>query len=93
MNYVYSSIKVFNSRNKEKVLVVIDEMISDVISNKTLHSVVIELFIRGRKGCETKHYKFFITKIDTIGKLQQIATNHSSDIDFNNLKRLYRHTH
>ena len=34
---------------KSKVLVVIDDMITDMISNKKLNPITTELFIRGRK--------------------------------------------
>ena len=35
--------------NADKILVVLDDMIADMINNKKLNSVVTELFIRGRK--------------------------------------------
>ena len=34
---------------KHKVLIVFDDMITDMINNKKLNSIVTELFIRGRK--------------------------------------------
>ena len=34
---------------KEKVLIVFDDMIADMINNKKLNPIVTELFIRGRK--------------------------------------------
>ena len=34
---------------KRKILVVFDDMISDMLSNKELSPIVTELFIRGRK--------------------------------------------
>ena len=45
MDGVYSSIEAYNPRKKTKVLIVVD-MIADMISNKKLHSVVTQLFIR-----------------------------------------------
>ena len=36
-------------REKNKVLIVFDDMIADMINNKKLDSIVTELFIRGRK--------------------------------------------
>ena len=32
-----------------KVLIVFDDMITDIVSNKKLNQIVTELFIRGRK--------------------------------------------
>ena len=41
--------KEYNPGKKRKVLIVFDDMITDMINNKKLNSVVTELFIRGRK--------------------------------------------
>ena len=39
-----------NSPNKkQKILIVFDDMIGDILSNKKLSPIVTELFIRGRK--------------------------------------------
>ena len=35
--------------NPDKILIVFDDMIADMIHNKKLNSIVTELFIRGRK--------------------------------------------
>ena len=37
-----------NRNNKPKTLIVFDDMISNVLSNKKLNPIVTELFIRGR---------------------------------------------
>ena len=71
-------------------------MIADIIDNKKLHSIVTELFIRGRKlnisvFITQPYFKvskdvrlnathFFIAKIPNKRELQDIAINHSSDI-------------
>ena len=41
--------KEYSSNKQRKILMVFDDMIADVLSNKKLNSVVTELFIRGRK--------------------------------------------
>ena len=46
---VYKNIEDYNPRKKRKVLIVLDDMIADMINNKILNPVVIELFTRGRK--------------------------------------------
>ena len=46
---VYENIEEYNTRKKCKVLIVFDDMIADMVSNKKLNSVVTELFIRGKK--------------------------------------------
>ena len=107
---VYKNI---NCYKENKVLIVFDDMIADMIHNKKLNSIVTELFIRGRKlnislvfitqsyfkvpkdvRLNTSH--FFIAKIPNKRELQQIAINHSSDIntkDFTNIyKKMYSWT-
>ena len=49
MEDVYKNIEEYNLGKKRKILTVIDDMIADIINNKKLNPVVIELFIRGRK--------------------------------------------
>ena len=49
MQDVYKNIEDYNPNEKCKVLIVFDDMIADMITNKKLNSIVTELFIRGRK--------------------------------------------
>ena len=49
MHDVYKSIDNYNLNKENKILVVFDDMIADMINNKKLNSIVTELFIRGRK--------------------------------------------
>ena len=46
---VYKSIEEYNPGKKQKVLIVFDDMIADIISNKKLQPAVTELFFRGKK--------------------------------------------
>ena len=69
-----------------------------MLSNKKLNPIVTELFITGRKlnislifvteSQHTTHY--FVMKIPNKWEFQQIAFNHSSDIDFKNFRSLYK---
>ena len=64
-----------------------------MINNKNLNPIVTELFIRDRKlniyivfitqsyFKVPKYVRFFIMKISSKTELQEVATNHSSDID------------
>ena len=77
-------------------------MIADMINNKKLNPIVTELLIRGRKLNISiafitqsyfkvpKLYTFFIMKISNKKEVQQIALNHSSDIDFKNFIKIYK---
>ena len=49
MRNVYKNINHYNSDKENKILIVFDNMIADMIQNKKLNSIVTELFIRGRK--------------------------------------------
>ena len=49
MQDVYKNIYKYNPDKGNKILIVFDDMIADMIHNKKLNSIVIELFIRGRK--------------------------------------------
>ena len=49
MQDVYKNIDEHNVNKERKVLTVFDDMIADIINNKKLNSIVIELFLRGRK--------------------------------------------
>ena len=105
---VYKNINYYGPDKENKILIVFDDMIADMIHNKKLDSIVTELFIRRRKlnislfitqsyfkvpkdvRLNTTH--FFISKIPNKRELQQIAINHSSDIntkDFTNIYRKY----
>ena len=49
MQDVYKNIDEYNVNKENKILIVFDDMIADMINNKNLNSIVTELFIRGRK--------------------------------------------
>ena len=49
MRDVYKNINNYNLDKENKILIVFDDMIADVINNKKLNSLVTELFIMGRK--------------------------------------------
>ena len=46
---VYENIEEYNPNKKQKILIVSDDMISDILRDKRLNSIVTELFIRGRE--------------------------------------------
>ena len=49
MDYFYKIIEVSNPNKKSKVLILFDDMVADMLSNKNLNPIVTEFFIRGRK--------------------------------------------
>ena len=99
MNDVCENIDNYNPKRRRKVLIVFDEMIADIMTNKKFQSIIKELFIRCRKinislvfitlshfsvpkdiRLNSTHY--FIMKINNKRELQNIAINHSADIDY-----------
>ena len=49
MHDVYKNIDDYNPDKENKILIVFNDMIAGMIHNKKLNSIVIKLFIRGRK--------------------------------------------
>ena len=101
---VYQNIDKYNVDKERKMLIVFDDMIADMINNKKLNSIVTELFIRCRKlnislvfitqsyfkvpkdvRLNSTHF-FVLNK----RKLQQIALNHSSDINSKDFIKIYK---
>ena len=107
MQDVYKNIEEYDLGKKRQVLIVFDDMIADMINNKTLNPIVTELFIRGRKlnisivfitqsyfkvpkDVRLNSIHFFVMKIPYKRELQQIAINHSSDVDFKDFLKIYK---
>ena len=106
MQDIYKNIDEYNEDKERKILIVLDDMIASMISNKKLNSIITELFIRGRKlnislVFVTQAY-FKVPKdvrlnsthffIMKIPKreLQQIAINHLSDINSTDFVKIYK---
>ena len=49
MDGIYKNIEEYNLNKRQKILIVFDDMITDMLSNKKLNPIVTEFFIRGRK--------------------------------------------
>ena len=107
MNDVYENIDNYNPSRKRKILIVFDDMIAGIMTNKKFQSIIKELFIRCRKQnislvfitqsyfsvpkdvrLNSTHY--LIMKINNRRELQNIATNHSADIDYQAFMKIYR---
>ena len=106
MHDVYKNIDDYNPDKENKILIVFDDMIADMIHNKKLNSIVTELFIRGRKlnislVFITQSY-FKVPKdvrlntnhffIAKIPNKKELSTiaNHSSDINTKDFVNIYR---
>ena len=49
MDDVFSNIDDYNQRGKRRILIVFDDMIADILTNKKFQAIIKELFIRCRK--------------------------------------------
>ena len=56
---VYKNVNHYNPDKGNKILIVSDDMIADMVQNEKLNSIVTELFVRGRK---LNIYLVFITQ-------------------------------
>ena len=107
MDNVYENIDDYIPSRKRTILIVFDDMIADIKTNKKFQAIIKELFIRCRKvnisllfitqSCfsvpkdgrlNSTHY--LIMKISNRKELQNIAINHSADIDYKDFMKIYR---
>ena len=107
MDDVYNNIDDYNPSRKRKILIVFDDKIADIMTNKKFQAIIKELFITCRKlnsllvfirqsyfsvpkevRLNSTHY--LIMKIPSKRELQNIATNHSADIDYIDFMKIYK---
>ena len=107
MDDIYINIKDYNPNKKRKILIVFDDMIADMISNKKCNPIVTELFTRENiylvfitqsyfavpKNIRINLTNYLVLKIQDKTELQQIAFNHSSDIDFQDFIKCVMQNH
>ena len=84
MDHTYKNIEEYNPNKKRKILIVFDDVIADMLSNKKLNPNIYLVFISQSYFAVPKNIRldsmhYFITKIPNKRKLQQITFNHSSD--------------
>ena len=107
MDDILDNIEDNNKKRKRKVLIIFDDIISHVMSDKKAQQILKELFIRCRKlnialcfltqsyfsvpkdvRLNCTHYIIF--KSNNKRKLQNVAINHSVDIDYKDFIKIYR---
>ena len=105
MNDIYKNVEEYNPNKEQKILIVFDDMIADMLSNKKINPT--ELYIRQRKtniflafitqsffavqkNIRINSTSYFVMKIPNKRDLQQITFNHSSDVDFQEFMNLYK---
>ena len=107
MDDILSNIEDYNKKRKRKFLIIFDDMISHVMSDKNAQQVLKDLFIRCRKlnislFFLTQSYfsvlkdvklnctRYILFKLHNKRELQNIAINHSADIDYKDFIKIYR---
>ena len=101
MDDVYVNIHDYNPSRKRKILIVFDDMIADITTNKKFQAIIKKLFIRCRKLNTQSYFSvpkdvrlnsthYLIMKINNKRELQNIAINHSADIDYQDFIKIYR---
>ena len=107
MDDVFENIHDYNQIRKIQILIVFDDMIADIMTNKKFQAIIKELFIRYKKlnislvfitqfyfsfpkdvRLNSTHY--LIMKINNKTELQNIAINHSANIDYQDFMQIYR---
>ena len=48
MEDIYKNIEEYNANKTQKILIIFDDMIADMLSNQKRNPIITELFIRGR---------------------------------------------
>ena len=107
MDDVYENINYYNLSRKKKILIIFNDMIADIMTNKKFQSIIKKLFIRCRKlnisltfitqsyfsvpqNVRLNSMHYLIMKTNNERELQNIAINHSADIDCQDFIKIYR---
>ena len=86
MDDVYENIHDYNSSRKRKILIIFDDMIADIMTNKRFQAIIKELFIRCRK---LNIFPFFITQsYFSVPKDVRLNSTHYLIMKINNKKEL-----
>ena len=86
MNDIYENIDDYNPNRKRKILIIFDDMIIDVMTNKKFQKIIKELFIRCRK---LNIYLVFITQsYFSVPKDVRFNSTHYFIIKINNKREL-----
>ena len=106
MDDIYNNIDDYNSKRKRKVLIVFDDMIADIMTNKRFQAIIKQFFIRCRKlnislCCLSQSY-FSLPKDVRLNSTYYLITkihnnkelqqiaNYAADIDYEDFLKIYR---
>ena len=98
MDDIYKNIEQYNPNKNRKILVLFDDMIADMLSNKKLRVrklnislvFITQSYFVVPKNIRLNSTHYFVIKVPSKRGLQQIWFNHFSDIDLQDFMNLYR---
>ena len=99
MDDIYKNIEEYNPNKKRKILIAFDTMIVYMLSNKNIIQerklnislvFITQSYFAVPKNIELNSTHCSVIKILNKRELQQIAFNHSSNIDFQDFMNLYK---
>ena len=103
MDDVHPNIDDYNPNRKRKILIVLDDMIADIMSNKNFKPLFIrckklntslvfitQSYFSVPKDMRLNWAEYLVMKINNRKELQNIAINICADIGYNNFVRIYR---
>ena len=88
MDDIYENIDDYNPNRKRKILIIFDDMIVDIMTNKKFEAIIKELFIRCRK---LNIYLVFITQsYFSVPQDVRVNSTHYLIMKINNKKKNYK---
>ena len=88
MDDIYENIDDYNPNRKKKILIIFDDMIVDIMTNKKFEAIIKELFIRCRK---LNIYLVFITQsYFSVPQDVRVNSTHYLIMKINNKKKNYK---
>ena len=99
MDDIYKNFEEYNPNKKRKILIVFDDMIADqtvselFIRGRKLNISIVfitQSYFAVPKDIRLNSTHYFVIKIPSKRELQQVALNHSSNIDYQDLINLYK---
>ena len=88
MNDIYENIDDYNPNRRRKILIIFDNMIADIMTNKKFQSIIKELFIRCRKLDIS--FVFITQSYFSVPKDVRLNSTHYLIMKINNRKELQK---
>ena len=108
MDNVYQHIDDYYQCRKREILILFDDMIAEIMTNKKFQAIkelflrcrklnislvfITQSYFSVPKDVRLNSTHYLIMKINNKRELQNIAINHSADIDYKDLQRIYKKT-